>query len=693
MKRTDLPRDVLERRAIVYVRQSTGIQVKENLESKHRQYALVDEARAVGFTDVVVIDDDLGRSASGAVRRPGFESVVAQVCGGGVGAVFCLEASRLARNGRDWHRLIELCGIVGARVIDADAAYDPSAPDDRLVLGLKGTMSEFELTLLRKRLVDGTQSKASRGELRLQVPVGFRWTQHEGLEIEPDRRVQDAIRQVFALFERFESARKVLRHMSEGGMTFPRPDAKPTSPRRSWLKPSYRNIISVLQNPFYAGAYAYGKTNSKTSLVDGHISKTYGHAKARDAWTVLIRDHHVGFIDWATYERNQELLRRNAHRLPAGRPKSGRGGRALLSGLLRCARCGRMLGVAYNNQRYNPRYACRYGNVSNGSSPCISFGARRPDDIIGTELLRVVAPLAVEAAAHANQQIGASGRERQRALELECEQAKYDVRVAARRYEAVDPDNRLVAVELETRWNEALARSHDCDTRLAAMRAEVPVDVDVTRLATLAHDLSGVWKARATKMETKQRLVRALIEEIVVDTNENTREVKLIIHWKGGQHSDVTFVKPKSGEHTKLTSAEADKVIREMAGQWSDEHIAATLNRMAIRTAHDKTWNVIRVGSYRRTYDIAAYASAASPAEWVTMRDAVAVAGVSSFLLRALIRENVLPARQVMPDAPWQIRLSDLNSPIVRDVLSRRRKNNRPSRVARDDRTLVIPGT
>jgi DNA invertase Pin-like site-specific DNA recombinase len=262
MRPVELPESVVSRRAVIYVRQSSGIQVQENLESQRRQYELSDLAREYGFSDVVTIDEDLGRSASGLVARPGFEALVAQLCQGIVGAVFCLEASRLARNGREWHHLLELCGLVGARVIDSEGVYDPGMPNDRLLLGLKGTMSEFELTLMRRRLVEGAQAKAKRGEFRIPVPIGYLWSGDTGLEMDPDRRVQEAIRTVFRVFDRLESARQVHKHLCHEGVLFPRPvDAKRQRPLR-WILPAYRNVISLLQNPFYAGAYAYASDAS-----------------------------------------------------------------------------------------------------------------------------------------------------------------------------------------------------------------------------------------------------------------------------------------------------------------------------------------------------------------------------------------------------------------------------------------------
>ncbi len=461
----ELPKEALERSAIVYVRQSTGTQVQENLESQRRQYDLVDLARRYGFRNVAVIDADLGRSASGTMDRPGFRDLVGRICEGAVGAVFCLEASRLARNGRDWHHLLELCGLVGTYVIDGDGVHDPALPNDRLLLGLKGTMSEFELTLIRKRLVDAAVAKARRGELRIGVPVGYVWSRDEGLMMDPDRRIQDAIRTIFRLFERLGSATQVLLHMRREGLLFPRPVDGRSASQLAWRPPGYRNVISVLQNPFYAGAYAYGKRRVQTELVDGSLRKVYGRSRPMEKWTVLTREHHEAFVSWETFERNRTRLARNAFCQRAGSSKSARGGRGLLAGLLRCQRCGRMLQVAYTGHDHKPRYSCRRGRQMHGIEPCISFGARRPDLAIGAEILLVVEPLAVEAAVMAEREAITQIDEQRRALELERQQAEYDVKVAARRYERVDPDNRLVAAELEARWNAAMNRLKECDRR------------------------------------------------------------------------------------------------------------------------------------------------------------------------------------------------------------------------------------
>jgi DNA invertase Pin-like site-specific DNA recombinase len=335
-----LPATVLKRKAVVYIRQSTQAQVQTNLESQRRQYELVDVARRRGFRDVEVIDDDLGRSASGMVARPGFERLVAWLCAGEVGAVLCFDASRLARNGRDWHHLLELCSLVEARVIDLDGVYDPCRPNDRLLLGMKGSISEFELGVLRARMLDAARAKARRGELRIGVPIGYIWYREIGLGFDPDLRIQEVVRLIFARFCELGSARQVLLSMMTERVHFPRPSDGKKLVTFDWTPIRYRNVISVLKNPFYAGVYAYGKGEKRTEIIDGRARKSYGHRKPLEEWEVLLKDHHDGYIEWAELERNQKQLAVNAYGKVGG-AKSGRGGRALLAGLLSCGRCGR----------------------------------------------------------------------------------------------------------------------------------------------------------------------------------------------------------------------------------------------------------------------------------------------------------------------------------------------------------------
>jgi DNA invertase Pin-like site-specific DNA recombinase len=464
-----LPATLLSRKAVVYVRQSTQTQVQTNLESKRRQYDLVEAARRHGFASVEVIDDDLGRSASGSMARPGFDRLVATVCAGEVGAVLCLDASRLARNGRDWHHLLELCGLVGARVIDTDGIYDPCRPNDRLLLGMKGSISEFELGVIRSRMHDAKHGKALRGDLRISVPIGYIWHREIGLGLDPSLRVQEAVRVVFMRFRQLGSARQALLSLAAEQMHFPRPSDGKTLVSFDWTPIRYRNIIGILKNPFYAGAYAYGKSEKRTALVDGRVRTTYKHRKPFERWEAIIRDHHEGYIDWDGFERNQKLLAANAYG-KAGGVKSGRGGRALLPGLLLCAGCGCRLVVAYSGHYSSPIYRCERPHQMLGRPRCLTFGAKRVDIAVGRELLLAVAPLAIEAAMHADHRYMEQQSEQQRIVELELQQARYDASLAERRYAACDPDNRLIAAQLEKSWEATLARVQDCEGRLAGLQ-------------------------------------------------------------------------------------------------------------------------------------------------------------------------------------------------------------------------------
>jgi DNA invertase Pin-like site-specific DNA recombinase len=653
----------LARRAIVYVRQSSPGQVIHNQESQRRQYGLADRARELGFSNVTVIDDDLGRSGSGFMERPGFQRLVAEVCSGEVGAIFCIEASRLARNGRDWHHLIELCGMTGTVVVDPDGVYDPSMINDRLLLGLKGTMSEFELNLLRQRSLEAIRQKARRGELRILLPVGFCWTPAGKIEIDPDRRVQQALHLVFSKMMELGSLRQVLLWFRREKMCLPAV-VKGPGENMVWKLPVYNTIRHIVLNPMYAGAYVFGKTESRTKVVDGRARKSAGHFKSPGSWTVLIRDHHPGYILWEQYERNQETIAANSNMRSRMLRKAGRGGRALLSGILRCRRCGRMLHVIYTGTRGNvPRYQCNGAQINHGEGWCISFGGLRVDEAAAQEVLDAISGNAVAAALDAADQLRTQRQQQRSALELQVEQARYEAQLSARRYDAVDPDNRLVAAELEFRWNAALQKARELEDRLQEFDAgvgSVPMP-DKEVLMSLAQDLPAVWNAPTSDMRLKQRIVRILIQEIVVDVNEKDHEVVLLIHWAGGRHSELRVKKNRSGEHTRCTSLEAIEVIRQMAIGHTDEQIAITLNRLGLQTGTGNSWNEQRVHSARRYHQLPAF-DPSQANTFVTLEQAAERLGVSANSVRRMIQRKILPASQIVPFAPWQIAIEALGS-------------------------------
>ena len=667
-----LTNERLSRRALVYVRQSTIGQLTHNRESRYRQYELAQHARELGFRAVDVIDEDLGRSGSGLSERPGFQRLVAEVCSGEVGAVLSLEASRLARNGRDWHHLIELCGLAGAVVVDLDGVYDPGLINDRLLLGLKGTMSEFELSLLRQRSAEAIRRKASRGELRILLPVGLCWTAEGKIDKDPDRRIQQALELVFAKLTALGSARQVLLWLREEQIQLPAATRGGGQPSVVWKLPVYNSVRSILSNPAYAGAYAFGKTEARTAVVNGRARQTVGHLKPRSEWTVLLRDHHPGYISWEQYERNQALLAANAHMKSRMEPKAARGGRALLSGLLRCRRCGRMLHVAYSGIGGKVlRYHCRGAHINHGSDWCISFGGLRVDRALASEVLQAIGGDAVEAALAAAERQREKQREQRQALELEAEQARYEARLAERRYQAVDPDNRLVAAELEARWNGALRQVSELDTKLDRFDRGLegkPLP-DKAVLLSLAQDLPSVWNSPTADMRLKQRIVRILVHEIVADVDEERSEIVLLIHWTGGRHSELRVKKNATGQHRRCTSAETIAVLGRLAGHFNDAQIATTLNRLGLRTGAGNSWNQVRVASARSYHQLPAFDPEQAREDVVTLDRAAQRLGLSPTSVRRLIKRKVLPASQVVAGAPWQIPAAALESEAVQQAV------------------------
>src|SRR5512133_1420996 len=426
--------DHLSRAAVVYVRQSTMSQVMGNLESQRRQYDLAQAAETAGFRSVTVIDDDLGRSGSGSTHRPGFERLVAMVCSGNVGAVYCIDASRLARNGRDWHHLIDLCALVGALVIDPDGTYDPRLVNDRLLLGLKGTMSEYELSLLRQRGLAARDAKALRGELQFRLPPGYCWNEIGQIEMDPDERVRGVIRLLFDKFQELGRARQVLLWTQDQVLQLPISRRNnSTACKIEWRPAAYHTVLQILRHPVYAGAYVFGRTTQRTYIVDGRARKTAGHSKPMTAWNVLIRDHHPGYISWEQYEANQKLIAENAHMQRRTERKSARGGRALLTGLVRCGRCGRTMRVFYGTQSgHAHRYHCRGDDSHVGGWLCIGIGGVRVDRAVAAQIVEAVSEHAIDAAIQAADQAVKADEEVRQALRRELEEARYDAFLAAR---------------------------------------------------------------------------------------------------------------------------------------------------------------------------------------------------------------------------------------------------------------------
>ncbi|HEV3119979.1 MAG TPA: recombinase family protein, partial [Gemmataceae bacterium] len=456
----------LQRRAILYVRQSSTFQVAHNLESQKLQYAMQDRLRQLGWTEIEVVDDDLGRSASGGVTRAGFERMIAEVCLGHVGAVAAREVSRFARNSRDWQQLIEVCRLVDTLLIDQESVYSPRQSNDRLLLGVKGSLNEYEVDLLRQRAWEARLEKARRGELVVAVPVGFLKTDDQRVEKDPDRRVQEAVSLIFRKFMEFGSVRQTLLWFLEEELPVP---VQQTDGATVWRRPAYSSLHRVLTNPTYGGAYAYGKTGAALPAVPGNPGGGR-RRKPPDEWLVLIPGKHDGYISWEQFQQIQQRIADNV--FDEARPGAAKRGAALLAGMLRCRRCGRKLTVHYTGCGHAVlRYACRRGWLDQGEPRCISFGGLPVDEALRRELLKVVQPGAVEAARLAGLQAEQTRDEVLSALERELEAARYTAGRAGKQFDAADPENRLVAAELERRWEQALQHVQELEQRVAERQA------------------------------------------------------------------------------------------------------------------------------------------------------------------------------------------------------------------------------
>jgi DNA invertase Pin-like site-specific DNA recombinase len=556
--------DHLARGAFIYIRQSTVDQLANNHESRRRQYGLAERARALGWTDVTVIDDDLGRSGSG-VSRPGFERLLAAICEGRVGAVFAIEASRLARNGRDWHTLIEFCGLVGTVIVDEDGVYEPRHPNDRLLLGMKGTMSELELSLLRARSMEALKQKARRGELFFTVAVGYVKAGRDKIEIDPDLRVREAISLVFARFAEMQSIRQVFLSLRADQIALPFIDAKSSGQHQlRWKPPVYATVNNLLTNPVYAGAYVFGRTGSRVTIENGRKRILRGYRKDRSDWAVLLVDHHEGYLSWADYERNQRLIADNANGKGMMVRGAVRKGEALLAGLLRCGHCGRRLLVSYNGTKGDiGRYHCDATRSNPEAAPCISFGALRVDQAVGAEIVRLLQPLGVEAAIRVITDGEHQAGEKQRQIELVLEQARYEAARARRQYDAVDPDNRLVAGELERRWNAALAAVDQLEKELEALVRQRPAVLGAEerqRLLRMGADLEAAWHHPAATAVTRKRIIRAVLREVVAHAEDD--QIRLLLHWQGGDHTHLTVRKNRRGQTRWAVEPETTDLIR-----------------------------------------------------------------------------------------------------------------------------------
>lgn len=655
----------LERRATVYLRQSTMRQVHEHRESTARQYALRERALALGWTaeQIDVIDDDLGKSGTSTHARDGFERLTEDVAHGRVGAIFALEVSRLARCSADWHRLLDLCGLADVVIIDEQAIYTTRDHNDRLLLGLKGTMSEAELYWMRLRLHGGQTSKARRGEYAFVPPAGYEWDPGTSrFRLDPDENVQRAVRLVFERFRLDGSAYGVARYFDRHGLQMPVRCA--TERELRWGPIRQTLLSSMLHNPIYAGAYAYGRKERRLGLVDGK-KRPRSRKLPQNEWKVCLRDRHPGYISWEEFMTNEDKLRQNRTNLNAHQRGAPREGSALLQGLVLCGRCAHRMHVQYTGNAQRPIYQCR---PAIGARVCSVVPAKAVDEAVVRLFLDTVKPPEIElglAVVHeAERQAGDVDRQ----WNLRLERAQYEARLAERRYKAIDPDNRVVARTLEREWNDKLEAIEQIEREREEVRRREKLAItnaDRARILELAKNLSMVWNAPTTTHAERKNLLRMLVREVTVSRVEvPSLMTRVQILWQTGAVSDFTIARVEKYS-ARATPSKATAFIKESFADKTDEWIATALNRRGLRTGRDLPWTRESVRRVRYSHGLFSLPPkahrAAKDAAGLYSAHALAMrVGVKTITVHQWVRRGILqPAERGSRGRPHRFLVDD----------------------------------
>lgn len=595
--------DHLDRQAFIYVRQSTLTQVRHCTASTARQYALVRRAEDFGWPSqyITIIDQDQGRS--GAAEREGFQHLVAEVGLGHAGAVFCLEASRLARRSSDWHRLLEICALAGTLVIDEEGLYDPGCYNDRLLLGFKGAMSEAELHWLHQRLCGGRLEKARQGQLRFRLPAGYRYDVLGRIVFDPDEQVQEAVRVVFDLFDELGSACAVVKHFAQHELLFPARDRNVLS-QLTWRPLTTRRLCAMLHNPLYAGAYVYGRSETKRCRLPGQqgLSKPRKRWLKMEDWAVLIREAHPAYISWDQYLCNRERLDEN--RTFPGRRGAARAGSALLQGIALCGLCGRRMSVSYRGNRQLPYYVCNHVQSQRGGQVCQTLRGDGIDEQVACLFLEAMRPAELAVSIEALDHLEARARQVERQWTLRIERAQYEADLARRRYLLVEPENRLVSRSLERDWNEKLSEAERME-RLSVPQAAAGLVCaeERARILALAQDLPTLWHASTTTHDQRKQLVRLLVKDVTLNRTE--AGVRVGLRWQTEAVTEVEVLRRKRVYEARRTDPAVIERVRELAPAHPDDRIAAVLNEAALIPHGGTAWTGSQVRWIRHAGGIA----------------------------------------------------------------------------------------
>jgi DNA invertase Pin-like site-specific DNA recombinase len=662
----------LTRPALVYVRQSTLMQVRDNTASTTRQYQLAKRAQDLGWPQhlVVVIDQDQGRSGASRIGRDGFEHLIAEVSLGRAGAVLCLEASRLARSSSDWYRLIEICALTDTLVIDEDGVYDPGQYNDRLLLGFRGTMSEAELHWLHCRLVGGKLEKAQQGTLRFRLPVGLVYDLTGQIVLDPDEEIQHAVRQVFKVFARSKSALAVVKHFEDHGLQIPtRLWQRQRQGEVVWRRLRHARVLSILHNPFYAGAYVYGRTQTRQRPLPGEAPRIKGYTRqvTRDNWPTLLRDHHPGYISWAQFRRHQEQLADN-RTFDREQHRGGvREGGALLQGIVGCGRCGRRMTVRYMPDGLRPIYVCAQVHKDFAGTTCQFMRGDGIDAAVVQLLLEAIEPAQLAIALEAVEHLEAQARAIDHQWQLRLERARYEADQARRRYREVEPEYRLVARSLERDWNEKLTALDQLERDYAAMRptAWSPVsEAERQGIIDLVHDLPAVWRAKTTTHTERKHVVRLLIKDVMLTKLE--KAVRVEVRWQTHACSTLEVPRPQPAYVVRRTAPEVIECIRQWAPDHTDIEIAARLNQEGYRSGQGSAFTASKVDWLRYAYGIKSgcpLGPAACPSGQrgdgrYSARTAADLLNVTVYTIADWCKAGKLDGVQVAPRGPWWVQLT-----------------------------------